>query len=248
MALVTVQRSPTPSTTSSPCASVSPSRRPLRSLLSLRLRFASAGPAERHCARAAPLPRPGRSAAANPPRPHLKGELRGRAGVAAVALHAHPLTAPATPLWHAALWLEHFLSGMSQSCFAPPPLPCPSFAPLQGKDPETRSGAPLSAPLLVAPSRLCSPFLSGSAGRVPPRGHWLPCPCSVQLGLRRTAPRCCPWGSPRLPVGADGGPRRWGGSLCPPQGPEASGAGRCSATRAAWFPSSRPRAPCSGCP
>lgn len=76
MALVTVQRSPTPSTTSSPCASVSLSRRPLSSPLSLRLRFASAGPAERHCARAAPFPRPWHSAAANPHTPILKTSCR----------------------------------------------------------------------------------------------------------------------------------------------------------------------------
>lgn len=39
------------------------------SLLSLRLRFASAGPAERHCARAAPLPRPWHPGCREPPTP-----------------------------------------------------------------------------------------------------------------------------------------------------------------------------------
>lgn len=125
MALVTVQRSPTPSTTSSPCASVSLSPRRLCSLLSLRLRFASTGPAERHCARAAPLPRPWHSAAANPPHPpHLTDELQERRNVDFGPHHSghRALTVLArTPLWHAFLWLEHFLLGMSHSGSSPSP-------------------------------------------------------------------------------------------------------------------------------
>lgn len=124
MALVTVQRSPTPSTTSSPCASVSPSRRPLS-------RFC-------HCGSALPQRVPP-SATAHAPRrfPGLGTRLPGTPPPAVVKTSSRNygrfLLARITPgtelsqpspralLWHACLRLEHFLSGMSHSGFSPSP-------------------------------------------------------------------------------------------------------------------------------
>lgn len=101
-------------------------------LLSLRLRFASAGPAERHCARAAPLPRPWHSGCREPPTPSSYRRASSSDCQTFCYLFIFPsitrstqsLTALARKSPVACFpWLEHFLSAMSHSCFSRPPPP-----------------------------------------------------------------------------------------------------------------------------
>lgn len=129
MALVTVQRSPTPSTTSSPCASVSPSGRQLLASVTaaplclsgsrrtpLRTRRASSQALALRLPRTSPLPNT---------HPHPAGERQRRPDVGLgvpITRDAQPLTALARKSPVACFpWLEHFLSAMSHSCFSPSP-------------------------------------------------------------------------------------------------------------------------------
>lgn len=136
-----------------------------RLALSLRLRFASTGPAERHCARAAPLPRP--SLPRTPHTPHLKDELREPRDVDFWPHHSgrRPLTVLArTSLWHAFLWLEHFLSGMSHSGSSPSPFLFPRWL-SAGRGPWHSGVAPYIHSRPLTHTHLRDPYSSTAQAR-----------------------------------------------------------------------------------